>query len=148
MNILLADDDIDDCGFFITALEEMRQNTGLTVVHDGERLMQHLAEVTNDAPAVVFLDLNMPRRNGFECLLEIKSIERLKQIPIIIFSTSIEQRVVDLLYENGAHYFIRKPADFEQYKMIIRQSLTSIEEGNISQPARDAFVRTANNVVV
>ena len=110
MKILLADDDIDDCIFFKEAVDELMLSTHLTIVHDGEQLMQLLTNETNELPDVLFLDLNMPRKNGFECLSEIKLNKKLKQLPVIIFSTSFEQEVVNRLYQNVAQYFIRKPS--------------------------------------
>src|SRR5580704_5402709 len=93
LNILLADDDIDDCIFFEEALEECPLSTHFTCVPDGEQLMQLLTNETNGLPHVLFLDLNMPRKNGFECLSELKVDKKLKQLPVIIFSTSFEQAV-------------------------------------------------------
>lgn len=78
LNILLADDDSDDCLFFKEALRELLLSTNLTTVHDGEQLMQLLTNETNVLPHVLFLDLNMPRKNGFECLTEIKLSKKLK----------------------------------------------------------------------
>ena len=68
LNLLLADDDIDDCSFFKEVLENLPISTHLTTVHDGEQLIQLLAKETIELPHVLFLDLNMPRKNGFECL--------------------------------------------------------------------------------
>jgi len=152
MNILLADDDIDDCLFFKEALDELLLSKHYKAVHDGEQLMQLLTDDTNELPHVLFLDLNMPRKNGFECLSEIKLSEKLKQLPVIVFSTSFEQEVVNQLYKNGAQYFIRKPSEFSQFKIIIQQSLELIAQDlpvgkkvNISQPPRENFVLTAHD---
>lgn len=145
LNILLADDDTDDCTFFETALEELFLSTNFSTVHDGEQLMQVLTDETTKLPHVLFLDLNMPRKNGFECLLEIKLSPKLNQLPVIIFSTSFEQEVVNLLHNNGARYFIRKPSEFSQFKKIIHQSLALIAQENIQQPTRDNFVLTPQN---
>ncbi|GLU57337.1 response regulator [Dyadobacter frigoris] len=142
LNLLLADDDTDDRIFFKEALEKLPLSTHLTTVHDGEQLMQLLTKETNELPHVLFLDLNMPRKNGRECLLEIKLNKKLKQLPVIIYSTSLEQEVVNLLYKNGAQYFIRKPAEFSQLKKVIQQALTLIAQENISQPTRENFVLT------
>jgi len=140
--LLLADDDKDDCLFFKDALEELPITADLTTVHDGEQLMELLAKKVQDPPPphVLFLDLNMPRKNGFECLSEIKSDEKLKLLPIIIFSTSFEQDVVNLLYKKGAHYYIRKPAEFSQLKKVIYQALLLATEENTEQPAKENFV--------
>ena len=148
LTILLADDDTDDCIFFKEALDELLLSTHLTVVHDGEQLMQQLINETNEFPDVLFLDLNMPRKNGFECLSEIKLSKKLNQLPVIIFSTSFEQEVVNQLYQNGAQYFIRKPSEFSQFKKIIQHSLALIAQENISQPTRENFVIIVQNSLI
>ena len=148
LNILLADDDIDDCLFFKEALGELILSTHLKTVNDGEQLMQLLANETNVLPHVLFLDLNMPRKNGFECLTEIKLSKKLKQLPVIVFSTSFEQEVVNQLYKNGAQYFIRKPSEFSQFKNIIQLSLALITKENISQPTRNNFVITVETSLI
>ena len=148
LNILLADDDTDDCIFFKAALKEFLLSTYLTTVHDGEQLMDLLTNETNELPDVLFLDLNMPRKNGFECLSEIKLSKKLNQLPVVIFSTSFEQEVVNLLYKNGARYFIRKPSEFSQFKKIIQHTLALIAQENSSQPTRENFVLTVQNSLV
>jgi len=125
-NILLADDDIDDCSFFKEALEKLSLNTIFNVVNDGEKLMFYLQKLTSELPDVLFLDLNMHRKNGFECLNEIKKNPLLKNLPVIVFSTSFDQERVDMLYESGAQYFMRKPAMFPQLMNAILQALTFI----------------------
>ena len=114
-------------------------------VHDGEQLMKLLTNETKELPHILFLDINMPRKNGFECLEEIKKSEKLKNIPVVIFSTSLEQTVVNRLYQSGAQYFIRKPADISQYQKIILHAITFIAQGNMSQPTRENFVVTFEN---
>jgi len=146
LNILLADDDTDDCIFFKEALEDMKKSIQLTTVHDGEQLMHLLINNENELPHVLFLDLNMPRKNGFECLLEIKLNEKLKQLPVIIFSTSFEQDVVNQLYLNDALYFIRKPSEFTQFKKIIQQTIELISRENIIHPTRENFVITLQTI--
>jgi len=145
LDILLADDDTDDCLFFEDALAELPVFTKLVAVHDGEKLMQQLNGETGRLPHILFLDLNMPRKNGFECLAEIKLNKKLQDLPVVIFSTSYEQQVVNLLYQNGAHYFIRKPSAFDQFKKIILYVLTLIAQEHITQPAPENFVLTVEN---
>lgn len=146
MRILLADDDTDDCLFFEEAIVELTAATNFTAVHDGEQLMQLLTNETYQIPQILFLDLNMPRKNGFECLNEIKQHEKLKNLPVVIFSTFFEQEVVNLLYDSGAHYFIRKPSEFTLFKKIILHTLTLIiGYGNKVQPLKENFVLTLEN---
>ena len=142
LNILLADDDVDDCIFFRAALEELLLSVKLIAVHDGEQLMQLLTDETYHLPDVLFLDINMPRKNGFECLAEIKLSHKLQSLPVIMFSTSFEQEVVNRLYKSGAQYFIRKPSEFSQFKKIIHHALGIIALQNITQPTREEFVIT------
>jgi CheY-like chemotaxis protein len=118
-NILLADDDIDDCLFFKEALKEFSLPTQLTVVHDGQQLMQLLTNETNELPHVLFLDLNMPRKNGFECLSEIKLDKKLEQLPVIIYSTSFHRKIANMLYETGANYYISKPSEISKLKKAV-----------------------------
>ncbi len=145
LTILLADDDTDDCFFFEKALKEIPIDTHLTVINNGENMMNYLFEHAEHLPDVLFLDLNMPRKNGFECITEIKLSKKLNQLPVVVFSTSFEQEVVKLLYQNGAQYFIRKPSEFSQFKKIIQQTLILIKQKNISQPTEDNFVITVQN---
>ncbi len=143
LNILLADDDIDDCIFFKGVLEKIPLLTCLTAVHNGEELMRQLTKEAYELPHVLFLDLNMPRKNGFECLSEIKLNPKLKHLPVVMFSTSHEQEVVSRLYRNGAQYFIRKPPVISQFEKIIQQTLILIGQNNLFQPAREDFVLVA-----
>ena len=134
MNVLLADDDADDCFFFEKALREISIPTHLTAVTDGERLMDHLSRNSEKLPDVLFLDLNMPRKSGFECLTEIVENIKLKDLPVIIFSTSYtqdpnyEQNMINVLYKIGAQDYIRKPGDFAKLKELIYQSLAKLIE--------------------
>ncbi len=138
-HILLADDDEDDCLLFKDALEELPVLAELKSVHNGDQLMQTLNK-TDPLPHLVFLDLNMPRKNGLKCLVEIKETERLKDIPVIIYSTSFQKNVVDLLYAHGAQFYIRKPNEFSELKNVILETLTSIAELNYRQPSKEGFV--------
>lgn len=139
-NLLLADDDIDDCTFFEDALEELPISATLSTVHDGVQLMHFLSAKPGDLPDALFLDLNMPRKSGFECLSEIKSADNLKDLPVIIFSTSLNMEVAELLYQKGAHYYIRKPGEYNKLKKIILEAVTLTSKNKFAQPARDKFI--------
>jgi CheY-like chemotaxis protein len=138
LNILLADDDTDDCLFFEKALRELPVPTYFAAVHDGEQLMDCLnnavTENVSQLPDVLFLDLNMPRKNGFECLSDMKQNIKLKDIPVVIFSTSHPQNLnydkdmVNMLLKYGAVDFIRKPDGLEQLKLLIQQALDLVAE--------------------
>jgi len=143
LSILLADDDMDDCLFFDKALKEIPIATHLTIVNDGEELMSYLlSRNTEHLPDILFLDLSMPRKTGFECLTEIKENEKLKDIPVIVFTTSFgrgldfEQNLMHTLSDIGASEYICKPGDVEQLKVNIQKALKSVmKKGLINKQA-------------
>lgn len=134
LKILLADDDKDDCYLFREALSELPLKTDLITVHDGEQLMDYLEKHLQNLPNVLFLDLNMPKKNGFECLTEIKHTSALKDLPVVMFSTSYprdmgyEQDIIKVLYNIGAKDYIRKPEDFTKLKEVIYTMLLKLKE--------------------
>ncbi len=135
VRLLLADDDEDDCFLFQQALEELALLVHLTVVHDGEELMQLLYQEDAQLPDLLFLDLNMPRKNGFECLTLIKQDERFKKFPVIIYSTSSKAEFLNATNgQNDAQYYLQKPAKFSELCLAIQQVFNSILETNASQP--------------
>lgn len=142
LHVLLADDDEDDRFFFKEGLKESTLSTRLSTVPDGEHLMRLLLNESFPLPDVLFLDLNMPRKNGFECLSEIKSNDKLKLLPVVVYSTSFEQEVVNQLYQAGAEYFIRKPPLFSHFQTIILQTLAKIALQSATRPGKDDFVIT------
>jgi CheY-like chemotaxis protein len=140
-NLLLADDDEDDCTFFKEALDDLSIPVTLVIVNDGVELMGFLDDKALDKlPDILFLDLNMPRKNGYECLKEIKEIEELKELPVIIFSTSLDMEIVNTMYDKGALYYIRKPGDFSKLKQVIGNALKVISENNFKKPERENFI--------
>lgn len=140
--ILLADDDADDCMFFKLAIEELSIPAKLVTVHDGEIAMKWLA-TAETLPDIIFLDINMPCKNGAECLQEIKAIERLKNIPIVIISTSLPNDIVVSLHKNGALFYIRKPSVFAQLKILLSHVINLVDGGNFPQPSIEKFVLRA-----
>ena len=140
LNLLLADDDADDCMIFKEALEELPISSSLETVSNGDELMDMLSAKSTTLPDIVFLDLNMPRKNGLECLSEIKVNEKLKTLPVIVYSTSLDHEVIHQLYEKGAHRYIRKPGDFSKLKKVIFKALNTTSKNNSLKPSREHFV--------
>ncbi|RZJ67557.1 MAG: response regulator [Flavobacterium sp.] len=121
--ILLADDDEDDRLFFKDAIDSLKLDTELKVAHDGEKLMHYLEDESNELPHILFLDLNMPCKNGFECLESIRGSERLKHLTIAIYSTSGSEEDIEAAFVKGANVYIRKPSDFNALKRVISEVL-------------------------
>lgn len=142
LNIFLADDDEADCLLFKEALEELPVTVNLTIVHDGEKLIDLLAQEGNRLPDVLFLDLNMPRKNGFATLGQIKRDNVLSELPVIIFSTANDEAKVKMVFRDAAHYYIRKPAKFSELKEVIYKALTLISDENATLPKEENFMLT------
>ncbi|MEX0661893.1 MAG: response regulator [Balneolaceae bacterium] len=142
LKIILADDDKDDCFLFNEAVEELAIPVDLFIVHDGSQLMQNLKDESITIPDGLFLDLNMPKKNGVECLSEIKNHAKLQHLPIIIFSTGFESGIAQELHEMGANYYIRKPSDFLRLKNLINEALALITVPLAAQTPQKDFVLT------
>ncbi|MCD0472395.1 response regulator [Flavobacterium sp. JAS] len=138
--ILLADDDEDDRLFFKDAFEEIKIQTNLNFVHDGMQLMDHLMDSDNKLPDILFLDLNMPKKTGKECLIEIKKTERLKDLIIAIYSTSASEEDIEDTFVQGANIYIKKPSDFNALKKIINEVVTVNWHYHTSGLNRDNFL--------
>lgn len=119
LHILLAEDDDDDRLFFKDAIEEVKVKSVVTMVNDGVELMNYLTKPEIKLPNLVFLDLNMPRKNGMECLKEIRKNNKLKDLSIAIYSTSGLEKDIEETFINGANIYIKKPNDFEVLKNIL-----------------------------
>lgn len=107
---------------------------------DGQQLMQLLNDDKTQLPAIIFLDLNMPRMTGFECLQEIRKSSKLNQIPVVIFSTTSQTQAIDKVYEQGANYYIRKPNTFAMLKEVIERMLEIDWNNNNAHPAKEDFI--------
>ena len=129
LNILLAEDDKDYRFLFEQALKEIPIATHLATVENGEELMKYLMEHALNLPNLLFLDLSMPRKTGFECLHEIRESVLLKELPVVVLTVSLpsdvsyEINISKILNEFGAQDYIRKPHDFELLKTAIHNAI-------------------------
>ena len=140
INICLADDDQDDRLFFTDAFDELRIKTKVNTFNDGVELMNYLNDADSVLPNVLFLDLNMPKKNGLECLLEIKKNENLNDIAIAIYSTSSSEEHIEETFINGANIYIKKPSDFETLKKILAEVVTINWQYHTSGLNKDNFL--------
>lgn len=113
-SILLVDDDMVDVMTVKRALKQIRVNNRLEVKGDGEEALDYLRS-TSELPGVILLDLNMPRMNGKEFLTEIKSDEQLKSVPVIVLSTSGENRDIRECFASSIVAYIVKPVDYQDF---------------------------------
>ena len=112
--IILVDDDPDDRLLFKDAIGEINMNIAVHTLEGGVELMNYLKEKTNPLPDFIFLDLNMPRKNGFECLEEIRNEERFSNLCVIIYSTSTHFKDILDTLNKGANLYFTKPYSFQE----------------------------------
>lgn len=120
-SIILADDDRDDHDFFRDALSEIAPLVTVSIVEDGEELLNLLKHYV---PDFIFLDLDMPCKNGLECLREIRFNSMLQHIPIVIFSSTSRPANIDTAYEMGADLFFIKPSNYNDLVSSIKGILS------------------------
>lgn len=121
--LLIVDDDADDRQLFIGAVKDFDEHIECVSAKDGKEALALLNDFATSLPDFIFLDLRMPRFNGKKCLIEIKKSERLKEIPVIIYSTSRELEESKELKEMGAVHFISKPSNPEEVYYVVSFAL-------------------------
>lgn len=118
LSFLLVDDDEDDSALFAEVLTDVDSSVRLQTAADGDQALRRLRE---DAalPDLIFLDLNMPRLSGRECLKQLKADDRLRQIPVVIYTTSSQAKDVEETKSGGATGFVAKPVSVKDLKLIL-----------------------------
>ncbi len=122
---LIVDDDADDQELFIEAVSEVDNSIKCLVASNCEEAFLILGNESNELPHIIFLDLNLPRVNGKQCLAALKKEPRLSAIPVIIYSTSSEKKDIDETSDLGAAYFLTKPNRFEELCQAISYVVTT-----------------------
>ncbi|MCL5127995.1 MULTISPECIES: response regulator [unclassified Algibacter] len=140
MNIVLADDDEDDRLLFDEAISEIDVKTKLSLFNDGKALMDYLVLPDTILPEIVFLDLNMPIKNGMQCLKEIRANDKLKELCVAIYSTSSSEEDIENTFVNGANVYINKPNSFSALKKAIDKVLKINWQYHTSALNRDNFL--------
>tara|TARA_R110002124_G_scaffold37315_1_gene119274 strand:+ start:260 stop:706 length:447 start_codon:yes stop_codon:yes gene_type:complete len=124
INVILADDDEDDRLFFSEAFDELKIKTRVSTFNDGVYLMDYFNSEDAILPQVLFLDLNMPRKSGLECLKELRADEKFNDVAIAIYSTSSSEEDVENTFVLGANIYIKKPSDFKSLKKVLSDVVT------------------------
>lgn len=123
-HIFMADDDEDDRSLFAEALQEIDSSIVLTQAENGKQLMDILSSPSNPMPDIVFIDINMPKLNGFECLEKIRNQNgNLKDLHVIMFTTSNNPTTIEKAFELGASHYAIKPNSFQALKLLINNIL-------------------------
>lgn len=137
IHILFSDDDTDDALLFTQAADLMTAPILLSFAEDGEQLMRFLSKGTY--PDLIFLDLNMPVKNGIECLREIRSDKSLDWLPVIIYTTSDNPKDINTCFELKANLYVVKPTSFESIIKTLKK-IINIDFKNQGFPEKENFL--------
>src|ERR1700683_2047656 len=125
--ILMVEDDPKDVELTLTALEEYNLANEVVVTHDGEEALDYLycrgkfAGRSSDNPAVLLLDLKLPKVDGLEVLRQVKSDDKLKMIPVVVLTSSHEEKDMVASYRLGGNAYVVKPVDFHEFVNAIKE---------------------------
>ncbi|MGH8101972.1 MAG: response regulator [Chthoniobacterales bacterium] len=125
--ILLVEDDPKDVELTMTGLAEYNLANEVVVAHDGEEALDYLhrrekfASRSNGNPAVILLDLKLPKVNGFEVLEQVRADENLKMIPVVVLTSSHEERDLVKSYKLGVNGYVVKPVEFHQFVNAVKE---------------------------
>lgn len=125
--ILLVEDDPNDVELTLTALSDHKLANEVVVTRDGQQALDYLyrrgefATRSTDNPAVILLDLKLPKVDGLEVLTQIKSDERLKMIPVVVLTSSHEEKDVMRSYSLGVNAYVVKPVDFHEFVNAVKE---------------------------
>jgi len=126
MNILIVDDDEDDRNLFCDAVNVVDPEINCIIARNGEEALQGMLTDHLPKPDLIFLDLNMPRINGVQCLREIKKQQRLRDIPVVIYTTSKLEEDKVITRKLGAIHFITKPSSLRELCNEIEFSINKV----------------------
>ncbi|MGS0526331.1 response regulator [Zobellia nedashkovskayae] len=140
LNIALADDDEDDRMLFSEAIDEIGIRTKLSLFKHGQELMDYLTLPNIVLPNLIFLDLNMPIKNGLQCLKEIRENPDLKDLCIAIYSTSSSEKDVEETFLNGANIYLNKPNNFVKLQASVERVLQLNWQYHTSNLNKDTFL--------
>jgi CheY-like chemotaxis protein len=138
LNVLFVDDDADEFYLFNEAIEQSEQQVKMTRAKDGNDLLKILS--TGNHPDIIFMDLNMPYKDGLETLIELKSSRSFQTIPVIIFSTTSNSTQINTCFEQGANMYVVKPESFDQITSMVNKVFAIDWKTNASPTSLSNFV--------
>ena len=130
---MVVDDDCDDTELFAEAIESVDASVSCLNASDGREALDKLKSKIFERPDIIFLDINMPIMNGWEFLSRLKGSEGLKEIPVIMYSTSSKSSDINTAMSSGALCFFTKPNSFLTLKNILRIVVEYMQKGNLDK---------------
>lgn len=137
--VMLADDSPDEHFLFIHTVKGIDKSITISTAMNGEDLLNKLAGGTN-LPDIIFLDINMPFKNGKECLHDMRQDVHLRDIPVVIYSTSDEKSDVEETFALGADMYLKKPQDFIELEDILKELFKKYRGQGFHRGDRDRYI--------
>ena len=139
--VLLIDDDRDDAELFEGALNDVDDTAVFLYIEDSKEALHKLSQGLMPLPDIIFLDINMPLISGWDCLREFKADAFLNKVPIIMYSTSSQQKEISLAKDLGAASFFTKPSNYSELKTRVKDILDSFKyQGNNDSSTRQTCI--------
>lgn len=146
VKIILAEDDKDDQELFMEALSATKVPSEVITVDNGEQLVNTLKDPAAAKPDIVFIDINMPVKGGKEALQEIKSDQKLKDIPAVMLSTSNHPSDIEETFTKGANLYIQKPNSFAGFILILKKVFLLHWTKALINPVKNIFFVSEKNI--
>ena len=140
LNILLADDNENEHFFFKHAVKRLNIPADLHTVDGGVALMKYMSNDRNKLPHILFLDINMPLKNGKECLASLRSDPKFDEVSIVMYSTSDAQKDIDETYDLGADLYLQKPTVMGDLPVILKAVFAKYRSSNFKPKSRDKYL--------
>lgn len=140
-NIILAEDDEDDSQFFEDALQDLQDAPQYIRARDGAELTGLLSKM-DCLPDLVFLDLNMPKKNGTQCLQEIRNSTTFSKLPVVVLSTTSSPDIIETIYRTGANLYVVKPNTMAGWRKAIAKVLSMDWNIQTPHPVKEKFKLT------
>ncbi|MFB9080138.1 response regulator [Flavobacterium procerum] len=146
LRIILAEDDAEDQELFVDALEQTDVPSEVTIVENGQELLDNLRDETQPDPDMIFIDFNMPVKGGVQALEEIKADEGLRDIPAVMLSTWDHPSAVEDAFEKGADLYVQKPSSFSGFVLILKKVFLLHWAKGLLGPVRKLFFVSEKNI--
>ena len=138
--VLIVDDNMVEIILFKEAMKWAEIPAKINMVSDGVQAMQLLAQLDGNLPDLIFLDINMPRKDGKQCLVEIRNDKKFQNTPVIMFTTTDDPREIDETYKKGANLFVTKPYSIDTLKTLLKKIFSLDWREYLPHPAKDKYV--------
>ncbi len=146
VKILLAEDDTEDQELFLDALQEAQISSEVTAVENGQELLDTLRDESQGDPDIIFIDVNMPVKDGKQALEEIKKDDELRDIPAVMLSTWDHPSDIEDAFGKGADLYVQKPSSFAGFVLVLKKVFLLHWAKALLRPVRKLFFVSEKNI--